>query len=116
MLSKVCKIRLVWERKFFFLKAGWWLCRYEEKRDFIVCFVVCNDLDVGRKEEKGQNSSSASVQHFWAISDCGLKAFVTKSYFFFFSVAQSLPGLQCVLSLLSSAFNSCSRRGRIFGS
>lgn len=49
-----------------------------------MCFVVCNDLDVGRKEEKGQNSSSASVQHFWAISDCGLKAFVTKSYFFFF--------------------------------
>lgn len=53
-----------------------------------MCFVVCNDLDVGRKEENGQNSSSATVQRFWASSDSGLKGFVTKP----FSVAQPLPG------------------------
>lgn len=47
------------------------------KEIFYCLFCVFQWLvDVGRKEEKGQNSSSATVQHFWAVSDSGCRSFV----------------------------------------
>lgn len=48
-----------------------------EKEIFYCVFCVFQRLvDVSSKEEKGQNSSSATVQRFWAITDCGSKGFV----------------------------------------
>lgn len=70
----------------------------------VLCFQWL--VDVGRKEEKGQNSSSATVQHFWAFSDCVFKGFVKKTLFF--SVAQSLPdsvSCHCFTLLLAAAEN-----------
>lgn len=51
-------------------------CYVGGKGDILLC-VLCFQwlVDVSRKEEKVQNFNSATVQHFWAISDSGSKGF-----------------------------------------